>query len=206
MAPSRPKPDPEDLPEARLLRAFGFFSGRGPGSLHDVLEDMKTALDAGADPNGPRTSTGQSFLAMAARHGEPFACSMLLAAGADPNDLDLAGRSALDWALSHDRERAVFVLLRDGVDPFAGKAVERAATQLAARPRTDRIDVFEAVFLSACDRAGDGGRVGRLAEALEAARPGFKDRQVPSRILSAYEEALLRVCSSEAAPSRNFTL
>lgn len=79
-------------------------------------------LEHGADPNRC-TRRGETALTFAADWGHLDALEILLAAGADPNQVDPeSGNTALLYAVSEGREEAVRLLLDAGADPLAGSA------------------------------------------------------------------------------------
>src|SRR5262249_20153069 len=84
---------------------------------------LKILLENGADPNGVDTPNNSNALAYAAYVGQAESAAALLAAGTDPNHLDLMGVTALGHAALKGNDAAIEVmraLLDGGADIEAG--------------------------------------------------------------------------------------
>eukprot|EP00928_Gymnodinium_smaydae_P046244 TRINITY_DN30806_c0_g1_i1.p1 TRINITY_DN30806_c0_g1~~TRINITY_DN30806_c0_g1_i1.p1 ORF type:complete len:740 (-),score=151.82 TRINITY_DN30806_c0_g1_i1:176-2395(-) len=92
-APVNPYEDLEpEVRDKKLMRACA-------SACVESVDDISLLLDARADPNG-RDVTGQSALMVSAlnvRHGEKK-CRMLIARGADPNEIASGSQTVVQWA------------------------------------------------------------------------------------------------------------
>ena len=81
-------------------------------TYEDEEERARSALQRGADPNG--VQHGQSVLVMAANEGALAVVKLLLNAGADIDERDIIGSSALGWAIFQGFPNIVEELLEHG--------------------------------------------------------------------------------------------
>jgi cytohesin len=92
-------------------------------------------LETGARRVGATSPDGEDAspeLHLASSAGEPKVVRMLLQAGADPTEVDQAGRTPLYRASVSGRPEVIRVLLAAGVDPNAGRQRGRSALRAAA--------------------------------------------------------------------------
>jgi hypothetical protein len=106
-------------PDALGGRAAALAAGRG------TIEVLRLLLEAGADPNLPGGSFGQTPLIAAVLRDRIEAAELLLEAGADPDARTRSGAVALHFAKDVETAR---LLLEAGADP--GLADSRGATPL----------------------------------------------------------------------------
>ena len=87
---------------------------------------IETLLKAGADPNAPVLSHGETALMMAARTGKLDAVQVLIERGAKVNATEsLRGTNALMWAAEQGHADVVKLLLDKGADINSASAVIR---------------------------------------------------------------------------------
>ncbi|KAJ6779748.1 hypothetical protein PWT90_09593 [Aphanocladium album] len=79
-----------------------------------LLERYGTSTEHLEQQGGARASTA---LHVAATYGEIGAVQLLLAAGADPNECNIAGESGIQWAAHFGYDEIVQLLLDAGADP-----------------------------------------------------------------------------------------
>jgi ankyrin repeat protein len=95
------------------------------------LELLKYLLEHGANPNSTGAIAGETALHVAAARGDVNALDLLLRAGADVNQRDWNGLSALMHACKRGHEEAVRILLGHGADVTFEDGYERNAAALA---------------------------------------------------------------------------
>lgn len=101
------------LATTKKLLAAGADPTPFPGLLHHAtsfcdLEIMSTLLQAGLDINR-RNGRGATPLMVATQTGCIDTVTFLLSRGADANQMDLLGNTALEWELSHVPEPSTFI-------------------------------------------------------------------------------------------------
>jgi ankyrin repeat protein len=96
--------------------AVSLIETRSIGCDPDYPGVMKALLDAKADASA-RDEEGSTPLLVAAAMNNTDAVSILLAAGANPNDVNYDGGSALMYASRHGHTRVVALLCHAGANP-----------------------------------------------------------------------------------------
>lgn len=148
------------LDRARSAEAFAYIAKRG-GDLHacegrapvlhavyDTIPVLKKFLELGGNPNG-RDDAGQTALHLAARrkaadHILLPPMRILLTHKADPNILDHAGNTPLDYALEKDFREAVELLEKHGGK--RGTALPRTQAMFAKQAERERRIIDGAFF------------------------------------------------------------
>jgi len=140
-------------------------------------------LKAGADPNVPVLSHGETALMLAARTGDVEAIRLLLDYGADAEAKDaLRGTTALMWAAAQEHPAAVAALIEYGADVSARSSPATLGRTAYLAPtvvqRTATAGVGAAARGGAArDRgAAGGGRAGRGADGAPAATQDFDNQ------------------------------
>lgn len=150
-------------PNVRLVEAV---------ASHDP-DAVESALEAGADPHfrcGPLDEPVLSHaVRMGARTGDSSIVSMLLSAGADPNEAGRSGETPLHVAAASGSPQMVDLLVAHGADPFRRDRAGRTPRELAVAVLGRHQVASHAVF-AALDKA-ERGLVG----------PGLPERQPRSQ-------------------------
>lgn len=82
----------------------------------NYVEAVHTLLELGADVD-PQNRARETPLMLAARHGHDDIIPSLIASGAEPNHLDVAGWAALHYAVMFGHVGTVQLLLDNGANP-----------------------------------------------------------------------------------------
>ncbi|MBF2053490.1 MAG: ankyrin repeat domain-containing protein [Candidatus Sericytochromatia bacterium] len=146
-------------------------------SLFRALEKeshLKLLIARGVQLN-IRNDRGQTPLIRAADQIMPSAIRPLLAAGADRNLRDHSGKSALDYALTHNHSLLICLLMQDAPPDIAETIYRRAgitgpAAELAAYQKGYKTTPSFAEYLALADRHAAKGRFNSTAKAYQWAR------------------------------------
>lgn len=96
------------------------------------IERLRDRLEQGIDPHGRDPDRGYTLLHVAAQETALEAGTVLLAAGADANALDVYGNGPLWTAVYNDRDgQFVELLLEAGADPLHTNRVGGTPVSLA---------------------------------------------------------------------------
>ncbi|XP_062952594.1 neurogenic locus notch homolog protein 4 isoform X3 [Cynocephalus volans] len=113
-------------------------------------EPWEPLLDEGACPQAHTVGTGETPLHLAARFSRPTAARRLLAAGANPNQPDRAGRTPLHAAVAADAREVCQLLLRSRQTAVDARA-EDGTTPLMLAARLAVEDLVEELIAARAD-------------------------------------------------------
>ncbi|KAG2488942.1 hypothetical protein HYH03_012561 [Edaphochlamys debaryana] len=156
---------------AGLRDAAAWPSLDGRSALHYAVDlgwgaAARSLMEAGADPHGANTRTTTPPLPSAAAAGRAALVEDLLWAGAHPDAIDSAGRSALEYAVEGGDVRSVRALLGAGAQP-KGTNPRRPAPLLAAI-LTGEDEIAELLLTGGADPNARGLRDSVLLTAVSA--------------------------------------